>query len=111
MKKLDYLIILTTAASRKEAQKIARKLLKEKKAACVNIIPGVDSHFFWKGRLEKAKEYLLLVKTKSCHLKQITELIKKTHSYEVPEIIALPVKGGSKSYLQWIDEVLEGEKR
>ena len=103
MKKTDRIIVLITAGSEEEAHKIAESLVKGKKAACVNIVPRVDSLFWWKDRLDSARESLLLVKTKASLFPEIVELVKRTHSYEVPEIIALPIIAGSEDYLKWLD--------
>ena len=103
MKKTDRIIILITTGNEKEAHKIAESLVKEKKAACVNIVPRVDSLFWWKGKLDSARESLLLVKTKTSLFPEIVELVKRTHSYQVPEIIALPIIAGSEDYLKWLD--------
>ena len=96
-------VLMITAGSEEEARKIAKLLVKEKKAACVSIVPRVDSLFRWKGRIESAHESLLLVKTRASLLSDIISLVKRAHSYEVPEIIALPVTGGNEDYLKWLD--------
>jgi periplasmic divalent cation tolerance protein len=101
--KTDRIIVLITAGSEEEAHKIAELLTNEKKAACVNIVPGIDSLFWWEGKIESARESLLLVKTRASLLPEIVELAKRTHSYEVPEIIALPIIAGSDDYLKWLD--------
>jgi periplasmic divalent cation tolerance protein len=103
VKGTDRIIVLVTASSEEEAHKIAKLLVKEKKAACVNIVPGVQSLFRWKGKIDSARESLLLVKTRASVFSEIISLIKETHSYEVPEIIALPIIGGSEEYLKWLD--------
>jgi len=103
MELVDHIAVLITVGSDKEAKKIADVLLSERKAACINIIPNVGSLFWWKEQLDSAQESLLIVKTKSALLKDIIETIKELHSYEVPEIIALPIIGGNQDYLQWID--------
>ena len=103
MKKTDNIIVLITAGSEEEAHSIAESLVKGKKAACVNIVPRVDSLFWWEDKLDSARENLLLVKTKASLFPEIVELVKRTHSYEVPEIIALPVIAGSEDYLKWLD--------
>ncbi|MDH5365324.1 MAG: divalent-cation tolerance protein CutA [Dehalococcoidia bacterium] len=103
MKKTDRIIILITAGSEEEAHRIAESLVKGKKAACVNIVPRVDSLFWWEGKLDSARESLLLVKTKASLFPEIVELVKRTHSYEVPEIIALPIIAGTEDYLKWLD--------
>ena len=99
----DRIIVLITAGSEEEAHKIAKLLVKKKKAACVNIVPTVDSVFRWKGRVDSTRESLLLVKTRASLLSEIISLVKEAHGYEVPEIIALPIVGGSEEYLKWLD--------
>ena len=103
MNKTDSIIVLITAGSEEEAHKIGESLIEGKKAACVNILPGVDSLFWWEGKIDSARENLLLVKTKVSLFPEIVELVKRTHSYEVPEIIALPIIDGSEDYLKWLD--------
>ena len=104
MEEPKYIIILITTDSKKEAELIARALLEHKKAACVNILSGVDSYFWWENNIDSAREILLVVKSKASLLSEIVDLVKKTHSYEVPEIIALSITGGNQDYLDWIDK-------
>ena len=104
MQKPAYIVILITTDNAEEAQQISRVLLEQRKAACVNIIAKVDSHFWWEDRLDSAQESLLVVKTKASLLPEIIDLVKKTHSYDVPEIIALPIIGGNQDYLEWIEK-------
>ena len=103
VKETDRIIVFITAGSEEEAHKIAELLVNGKKAACVNIVPRVDSLFRWKDKLDSARESLLLVKTKTSLFPEIISLVKEIHSYEVPEIIALPIIGGSEDYLKWLD--------
>jgi periplasmic divalent cation tolerance protein len=103
VKKIDKIIVFITTGSEEEAHRIAESLVKGKKAACVNIVPRVDSLFWWEDKLDSARESLLLVKTKASLFPEIVELVKRTHSYEVPEIIALPIIAGSEDYLKWLD--------
>ncbi len=105
--KREYVVILVTAGSEEEGRKIAKGLLKERCAACINIIPRVDSRFLWKGKIERATEALLIIKTKRSYLNRVIKLVKRLHSYEVPEIIALPIMGGNEDYLQWIEEEVQ----
>ena len=95
-------IVMVTVSSQAEADKIASVLLENRKAACVNIIPGVASRFWWQGKIDSASEEILLIKTRLSLVPQIIELVKKNHSYTVPEIIAVPVIEGSREYLDWI---------
>lgn len=98
-----YIVVLVTAGNKKEARKIAMGLIEQKLAACVNIIDKVDSLFFWEAKIDRAKECLLIIKSKKDKLPGIIKLVKSLHSYKVPEIIALPIIAGSKPYLRWID--------
>ena len=104
MKDSGYSILFITAGSGEESQKIAHLLVNQKKAACVNIIPSVKSLFLWKGELDSAEEELLIVKTKTAKIPEVIKSVKEAHSYDVPEIIALPIVDGNKDYLAWIDE-------
>jgi periplasmic divalent cation tolerance protein len=99
-----HVVILVTAGSAKEAQRIAANLIKNKLAACVNIISGIQSVFWWKGKVDKASEALLMIKSKRSLLPKIIKAVRAVHSYEVPEIIALPIVGGERKYLRWIDD-------
>ncbi len=101
-----YILILVTCAQKKEAQEIAAFLIRQKLAACVNIVEKIDSVFFWEKKVQRAKEVLLLVKSRRPKLARIIKLVKSRHSYQVPEIIALPIIGGHKPYLDWIDDAL-----
>lgn len=101
-----YVVILVTAKNKKEALKISASLIKAKLAACVNIVSKIDSIFFWAGKIDQAKESLLVIKSKKEKLPKIIKLVKSLHSYEVPEIIALPIIAGDKAYLRWIDAAL-----
>src|SRR5271163_4574051 len=101
----DRIVVLTTCGSAAEARRIARKLVEERRAACVNVLSvAVESIYRWRGKVESAREFLLLIKTRRKEFAGLERAIQKLHSYEVPEILALPVAAGSKSYLQWIDE-------
>lgn len=101
-----YIVVFITAPNKKEAGIIAGALLKKKLVACVNIIDKVNSFFRWQGKIDHAKEVLLIAKSKKEKLNKIIKLVKSLHSYEVPEIIALPIVAGYKPYLNWIDESL-----
>ena len=107
MKEQGEIVIFVTTESVEEAQSIAELLLKQRKVACVNIISEVDSLFWWQGKIDSAQENLLIIKTKMSLLDEIIYLVREVHSYEVPEIIALPIIGGNKDYLKWIGEEVE----
>ena len=101
----DKVVVLVTCASAAEAKRIALAVVKAKLAACVNIIPGaVVSIYRWRGKIESARERLLLVKTSRKRLAKLQSVVERLHSYEVPEFIALPIAAGSQKYLKWMDE-------
>lgn len=99
-----YIIVFVTVSNKKEASRIARQLVKNRLAACVNIIEKIDSFFWWQGKVDRAKEALLIIKSKKEKLAKIIKVVKSLHGYEVPEIIALPIIGGEKNYLKWLDD-------
>lgn len=96
-----FCIVFVTASSRKEARTIARAVLGAKLATCVNIVPGVESHFWWQGKMDTANEHLLVIKSARRHLTELTKVVKETHSYETPEIVALPVIAAERAYARW----------
>ena len=99
----DKILVLVTCGTRKEARKIARALVGQRLAACVSEIGvPVTSTYLWKGKLESAKEFLLLIKTSNRRFAAVRDAVRKLHSYDVPEIIALPIAAGSRTYLDWI---------
>ena len=97
-------VVFVTTSSEEEAEKIASLLLEKRTAACVNVIPRVSSRFWWQGKLDSAQESLLIIKTRAALMPQLTEIVKKAHSYTVPEIVALPIVAGDKDYLDWVDQ-------
>ena len=103
MKEASKVVVLIPTTTEEEAHSIAELLLNQRRAACVNIVPRVDSLFWWQDKLDSAQESLLIVKTKASVLNEIVRLVKENHSYDIPEIIALPIVGGNRNYLEWID--------
>jgi len=101
-----YSVIITTTSSKDEARKIIQGLLRKNLIACGNILDSIESHFAWKKKLCVEKECLVLIKTKKSQFSKVRDFILKNHSYEVPEIIMVPVEKGFKNYLKWIDEVV-----
>jgi len=99
---MRYCVVLVTAPRGGEAKKLARLVLGQKLAACVNIIKGVDSLFWWGGKVDAAREDLMVLKTRRALLPALTRVIKKAHSYSVCEVVALAVVGGNKPYLDWV---------
>src|SRR3989338_8959778 len=97
-----FVVALITCPNIKEAQNISRALVKARLAACVNIIGGIQSVFWWQKKIDTAKEILLIVKTKKSLFKKLALKVKSMHSYKVPEIISLPIIDGNKEYLGWL---------
>jgi periplasmic divalent cation tolerance protein len=101
----DKIVVLTTCSSAVEARRIARNLVESKRAACVNILrASVESIYRWEGKVVSSREFLLVIKTRKKEFAGLQRAIWDMHSYEVPEIVALPIAAGSTSYLRWIDE-------
>lgn len=98
----DIIIVLVTAGSEEEAEKIARVLAEERLVACVNILSPVRSIYRWEGKVQDDREWLLIIKTQQTHFAAVETRVKALHSYQVPEVIALPVVDGSEKYVQWI---------
>ena len=103
----DKRIVLSTAGSEQEAHKIAHILVKRRLAACVNIVPQIQSIYRWKGEIESAQEWLLLIKTRADKFPAVRDAIGELHSYEVPECIVVAIEDGSLRYLQWLEQATE----
>jgi periplasmic divalent cation tolerance protein len=99
----DKIVVLSTCASREEAEKLARVLVEQRLAACVNVISGITSFYRWQGNLETASESLMLIKSSRARFEELRLALEKAHSYEVPEVIALPVVEGAPNYLNWLE--------
>ncbi len=97
-----YIVVFITVKDKMEGQKIADKLIQSKCAACVNIMEGVTSVFWWEGKVDQASEVLLVIKTQKSLFRKLEKTVKSIHSYSVPEIIALPIVAGNTDYLKWI---------
>ena len=104
MKELSEIVIFITTSDEQEAQAIAKLLLEKRLIACANIVSKVNSIFWWQGNLESENECMLILKTKAPLLDEVVEMVKSSHSYDVPEIIALPIIGGNDDYLKWIGD-------
>src|SRR5690242_1261781 len=98
----DKRIVLSTAGSEEEARKIARHLIDQQLAACVNIVPHIESIYRWQGKIETSREWLLLIKTTAANLPAVQDAIGELHSYDLPECIAIAIEDGSSEYLEWI---------
>ncbi|MFQ6105819.1 MAG: divalent-cation tolerance protein CutA [Candidatus Hydrothermarchaeaceae archaeon] len=105
-----YVLVYITTSDAKEAEHIGENIVKQKLAACANIIKDISSIYWWKGKLEKEGEALLLLKTSEKNVEKVIDAVRKMHSYENPAVVAIPILKGSKDYLSWIDEVLYDEK-
>jgi periplasmic divalent cation tolerance protein len=103
----DKTIVLSTAGSQDEARKIARHLVQQQLAACVNIIPHIESIYRWQGEMESSAEWLLLIKTTHQKFASVQDAIRRLHSYDLPECIAIAIEDGSSEYLDWIGESLK----
>jgi len=100
-----HFLVLVTCANPIQAKLIARSVVEKRLAACVNILRSpVESHYRWKGKVEKAHEVLLFIKTTETKLAVLEREVRRLHSYDVPEFIALPIAAGSKAYLAWLEE-------
>jgi periplasmic divalent cation tolerance protein len=102
MKNGENVVILITTGTDEEAQEVAKALLNNRLAACLNIAPKINSLFWWNDTLDSAQESLLIVKSKASLVSEIVRLVKEIHRYETPEIIALPIVDGNPDYLDWI---------
>jgi periplasmic divalent cation tolerance protein len=100
----DKRIVLCTAGSEEEARKIARHVVEQRLAACVNIVPHLESIYRWQGKVESARECLLLIKTTKKRFPAVRDAIRELHSYELPECISISIDEGSAAYLEWIDQ-------
>jgi periplasmic divalent cation tolerance protein len=103
----DNKLVLTTTGNREEARRIARALVEQRLAACVNIVPQIHSIYRWEDKVDEAEECLLLIKTFSTAVDRVREKIKELHSYELPECISLAIEGGCPQYLKWITEMVK----
>jgi periplasmic divalent cation tolerance protein len=103
----NYIIIFVTTKDRTEAEQLSQLLLKNRLIACANLVNPIDSFFYWQNKIERADECLIIMKSRLDLLKRIVEQVKGLHSYEVPEVLALPIVDGSKDYLNWMDTVLQ----
>ncbi|HBO83394.1 MAG TPA: divalent-cation tolerance protein CutA [Deltaproteobacteria bacterium] len=101
------MLVIVTASSEGEGEKIAGSIVKDGLAACCNIVPRIKSIFKWKGEVCTENEVLLLIKSKASLFNRLRDRIKELHSYEVPEIIAFPITHGLPDYFKWMDEVIE----
>ncbi|MCX8035730.1 MAG: divalent-cation tolerance protein CutA [Candidatus Sumerlaeia bacterium] len=100
----DYMQVTTTTETREQAGQIARGVVERRLAACAQIIGPITSTYWWKGRVETSDEWMVVMKTRAALLPQLQEAIRSLHTYEVPEIVAVPIAAGNPAYLQWLTE-------
>jgi len=105
--KVSYILVVMTAANKEEALKIVRRLLDEKLIACANIIGPVSSLFWWENKIDEAKEFLVFMKSHKRLFQRLSSRIKEIHSYDVPEVISLPIIEGLPPYLEWLGTSLQ----
>ena len=96
-------ISFVTCGSKEEAEKIARTLVEDRLAACVNIVPGVSSVYFWEGKLNVEEEHLLVIKSRARVADRLTRRVQDLHSYSVPEVVTFPITAGNSEYLKWVE--------
>jgi periplasmic divalent cation tolerance protein len=105
------LVVLSTVGKAEDADRIARELVERGLAACVNVVPGVVSHYRWQGKLERDDERLLVIKTTAERFERLRETLVSLHPYELPEVIALGIEAGHEAYLAWLDDAVAGDFR
>lgn len=105
----DVVVVLITAPDLETARKLARGALEARLVACVNLVPGVESHYWWEGRMEQGQEVLMICKTVQTQLTLLEGWIRREHPYQVPEFLVLPVQGGFEGYLDWVKAECVGE--
>jgi len=104
---MSYIVVIMTTSNKEEAAKIVRSLLKERLIACANIVGPVSSLFWWQGKIDEENEFLVFMKSHKSLFERLSERVTEIHSYEVPEIIALPIIAGSPPYLKWLKTSLQ----
>ena len=107
----EFIVVLVTVGSSKEGERLARALVEEQLAACVNRIKGVQSIYRWQGQVEQSEEELLIIKTKRELFDPLKKRVQELHSYSVPEVVALAIIDGSANYLRWLDDELTPPKK
>jgi periplasmic divalent cation tolerance protein len=105
----EFIQVITTIDSKDDAAKIARSLVEQHLAACVQVIGPIGSTYWWEGEIETAEEWLCLIKTRAERYAEVEAAISAVHTYDVPEILAVPVEQGSRDYLSWLSEQVPGD--
>jgi periplasmic divalent cation tolerance protein len=104
----DKIVVLSTCADADEAERIARHLVEARLAACVNVVPGIRSFYRWQGAIEASGEWLLIIKSSRAQFVSLRAALETIHSYQVPEVIAVPILDGSPNYLDWLTAEIRG---
>ena len=104
-----YAVVLVTAPDLKTARALAKAALEARLVACANLVPRIESHYWWQGKLESSAEVLLVFKTTRSRLRALEKVIVANHPYDTPEFVVLPVTGGNKSYLDWVNQSCDGD--
>lgn len=107
---MGYRLVITNCPTMAEAEALAEKVLAARLAACVNIVPGLLSLYEWQGRMERSQECMMLMKSRDDCFVELARLVQANHSYELPELIAVPIEEGLAPYLDWIDAQLDNNK-
>ena len=105
---MDAVFVYTTYPSLVEAERIGKALLERRLAACVNILPGMISHYWWEGKIERGEEAVMIIKTRASLAEDVRAAVKEMHSYTTPAILVLPITGGGPGYLEWLMRETEG---
>lgn len=103
----DKIVVFSTCGDESEAKRVSHHLVSERVAACVTIVPGAASVYRWKGKVEESQEWVLIIKSSRAAFPKLQEELQRVHSYQVPEVVAIPVVDGSPSYLEWLDREIE----
>jgi len=105
----DKIVVLSTCASQEEAEKLAQVVVERGLAACASIVPGVRSYYRWQGAIETASEHLVIIKSARRQFAELSALLERVHSYEVPEVLAVPIVAGAAPYLAWLEASINAE--
>ena len=97
------IVVFATAPDDKSASLIAKEVVEKRVAACAQVLPEMTSYYWWEGKLESSTERMIIIKTTSDNLTELTTLIEKIHPYDVPEVVALEIRGGAEKYLRWVE--------
>lgn len=103
----DKIVVFSTCGDEAEAQRVGRHLVEQRVAACVTLVPGARSIYWWQGKVEESSEWILIIKSSREALPKLREQLQKVHSYQVPEIVALPIVDGSQPYLDWMEREIQ----